>query len=291
MNLKTLTLGLAVPFFWGTTFTLAKPVVAHFPPLFLMLMAYSFVALVLLFNTSVKVKTPALQVFVIALFAVTLQGAGVFGGLKGLDATTANLVLQMQVPAAVLLGWLLNGEQLTRQKLLGTTIAVLGVIIVIGLPEHKPPLWPTVLVTAGGTIWAFGQVLAQKYSRDAGMGMLKANAIAGVPQLALATWLLETGQWQSLTTATPLQWLQLGFVILFGFYFAYASWFALLKRVPMNVAAPFVLLMTPIGLVTAVVALGETMSPAQIAGGSVLLLGLAMVNGLSLRNLKLRSAT
>ena len=282
MNLKTLSLGLAAPFLWGTTFTLAKPAVAHFPPLFFMLMAYSFVAVVLLLNTKVKVKTPPLMVFFIALFAVTLQGACIFSALRDLDATTANLVLQLQVPAAVILGWLMNGERMTPQKILGTVIALAGVVIVIGLPEKKPPLTPTLIVMAGGLIWAVGQVMMQKYSRDKGLGMLKANALAGVPQLAVATIVLEQGQWHSLASATPQQWLLLAFLILFGFYFAYVSWFALLQRVPMNVAAPFVLLMTPIGLVTAVVALGERMSTAQIAGAIVLLLGLAIVNGLRL---------
>ncbi len=144
------------------------------------------------------------------------------------------------MPCAVILGWLLNGERMTMQKFAGTLIALLGVAIVIGLPEHKPPLVPTLLVIAGGVTWALGQVLAQKLSLDTGLGMLKGNAYVGVPQLAFASALFETGQWQSVATATPQQWLVLLFVIVFGFYLAYATWFALLKRVPMNTAAPFI---------------------------------------------------
>ncbi len=82
MNLRTLALGLAAPLLWGTTFTFAKPVVTHFPPLFMMLMAYGFVALVMVLKRGVEVRTPYSRIFVIALFSVTVQGAFVFGGLR-----------------------------------------------------------------------------------------------------------------------------------------------------------------------------------------------------------------
>ena len=77
-----------------------------------------------------------------------------------------------------------------------------------------------------------------------------------------------------------MEWATLAFVGIVGFYFAYIAWFSLLRRAPMDEAAPFILLMTPIGVLTAVVVLGETISPAQILGGAVLLFGLAIVNGL-----------
>lgn len=286
MDARTLTLGLLAPFLWGTTFTFAKPVVTHFPPLFMMLLAYGLTAFVLALNRNVKVTTPYWRIFIIALFCVTVQGAFVFGGLRGIDATTANLVLQLQVPAAVLLGWMLNGERMTRAKVIGTVVALAGVAIVIGLPEQSPPMLPTLFVILGGLTWALGQVLAQKLSYDSGLGMLKGNALVGVPQLAVATLLLESGQLNAVMTATPQQWLLLGFVAIFGFCLAYFTWFALLKRAPMNVAAPFILLMTPIGLATAVIFLGERMSAAQIVGAIVLLVGLVIVNGFKLPRLR-----
>jgi drug/metabolite transporter (DMT)-like permease len=55
----------------------------------------------------------------------------------------------------------------------------------------------------------------------------------------------------------------------------------------MDEAAPFILLMTPIGLLTAVFVLGERMSLVQIMGATVLLAGLAIVNGIGLRKTRL----
>ena len=48
----------------------------------------------------------------------------------------------------------------------------------------------------------------------------------------------------------------------------------------MDEVAPFVLLMPVVGIVTAAVLLGERIALVQIAGGIVILLGLAIVSGI-----------
>lgn len=287
MNAKTLLLALVAPFCWGTGLAMAKPAVTHFPPLFMMLLVYSGIALIMLLTVRDRIKTPWRSLLLISAFSVTIQGAFVFWGLRGVEATTANLVLQTQVPMAVFLGWLVAGEELNLRKILGTIIALVGVAIVIGLPEQRPALLPVVLIILGGFFWAFGQVLARKLSQDSGIMLLKANSLMGVPQLILATALFETGQWQSITSAGSIEWATLAFVGFVGFYLAYIAWFSLLRRCRMDEAAPFVLLMTPIGLLTAVIVLGERMSGAQLLGAAVLLLGLAIVNGLFMPKQKL----
>ena len=279
MKFRTQLFTFAAPVCWGTGLTLAKPAVTHFPPLFMMLLVYVGIALVSLLTVREKIKTPLVSVLLISVFAVTIQGAFLFWGLRGVEATAANLVLQTQVPMAVLLGWFIADEALDRRKLLGTAIALVGVAIVIGLPVQRPALLPVALIVISGFFWALGQVLAHKLSRDSGIVLLKANALMGVPQFVLATALLETGQWESITSAGPVEWATLAFVAFVGFYLAYIAWFSLLRRCRMDEAAPFVLLMTPVGLLTAVFVLGETMSGAQLLGAAVLLIGLAIVNG------------
>jgi O-acetylserine/cysteine efflux transporter len=170
--------------------------------------------------------------------------------------------------------------KLDARKLAGTAIAVLGVAIVIGLPEQAPGLVPTIMIIVSAFCWSLGQVLAQYLGRDSGIGQLKANAFGALPQLALATLLIEQGQWQSLVTATWLEWSMLAFVGIVGFYLAYVCWFTLIKQVRMDEAAPFILLMPVVGFVTAYAVLGEPISLAQVLGGAVILLGLVIVSGL-----------
>lgn len=280
MRLKTLALAVAAPLCWGLSFTLAKPAVAHFPPLFMLLMVYGVIAIFMLVFHRGTFKTPWMHLVLISALAVTVQGALLFYAVRDVDASTANLVLQTQVPAGVVMGWLIAGERLTLSKSIGTLIAVFGVVIVIGLPENRPPLIPVLMIVLSGFVWAAGQVYARLLSKDPGVMILKANALYAIPQLVLATLLLEQGQWQSLVTATTGEWLLLLFVGFVGFYLAYMAWYSTLKVLPVEQAVPFILLMTPIGLISAVLFLGEKLTDVQILGGAILMLGLAIVNDL-----------
>jgi O-acetylserine/cysteine efflux transporter len=246
----------------------------------MMLLVYVAIALAMLVWPRQMPRTPWPKLLVISALSVTIQGALLFTSMQYVEATTANLVLQTQVPAAIVMGWLLAGEALDGRKLLGTAIALVGVAIVIGLPEQRPPLLPVLTIIASGVIWSLGQVLTRIWSQDSGLMVLKANALFSVPQLLVATLLLEQGQWQAVTSAGGREWFYLGFVAVIGFYLAYVAWFTLLKRVRVDESAPFVLLMTPIGVVTAVLVLGERLQWAQVLGGAVLMLGLAIVSGL-----------
>lgn len=288
MKRRQILLALVPPLCFGTGFTIAKPAVQHFPPLFMMLMIYGGIAVALSLIERGRLRTPFLSVFAIAAFAVTIQGALLFWGLRNdaMPATAANLILQIQTPFAILLDWLVMRERFDARKAFGTAIAILGVGIVIGLPEQAPGLLPTVMVIAAALCWSFGQVLARKLGRDGGMGQLKANAIGSVPQLALATLLVEQGQWQSLVTAGPLEWSMLAFVGVVGFFLAYLTWYMLLKECRMDEVAPFILLMPVVGIATASLFLDEVVSLAQVLGGLVILAGLAVVTGLGIPQLQ-----
>jgi O-acetylserine/cysteine efflux transporter len=286
MSPRNLGLAVLAPLCWGLTFTLAKPVVQHFPPLFMMFLVYAGIGLLMAVTHREPFKTPWPKLLLISALAVTIQGALLFYAVKDVDATTSNLVLQAQVPAGVIMGWLIAGEPLNRARVIGTLIAVLGVVIVIGLPEHRQPLIPVLMIVLSGFVWAGGQVSARVLSKDSGAMTLKANAWFATPQLALASYVLEQGQWNALVTATPVQWLLFAFVGIFGFYVAYMTWFTLLKSVTVDQAVPFILLMTPIGLIAAVVFLGETITLVQLIGGAVLMLGLAVVNGLGVARVR-----
>ncbi len=282
MTRRQILLALLPPLFFGTGFTIAKPAVTHFPPLFMMLMVYGGIAIVLALTHREKLRTPVASIIAISAFAVTIQGALLFWGLRSeaMPATAANLILQIQIPFAVLLDWLIMKEKLDLRKAAGTALAVVGVALVIGLPEQAPGLVPTIMIIVSAFCWSLGQVLARKLGKDSGVGLLKANAFGSVPQLALATLLVEQGQWQSVVGATWVEWSMLAFVGVVGFYLAYMCWFTLLKQCRMDEAAPFILLMPVVGILTAAVVLGEAVSLEQIIGGAVILAGLAIVSGL-----------
>ena len=96
-------LGIAVALIWGMGVVFAKAAIEHFPPILLMALRFAVTAAVLVWF----VRPPWAQmvrIFWIALVSAAIQYSLTFNGLRGLDASTAVLVLQLEVPFIVLLG-------------------------------------------------------------------------------------------------------------------------------------------------------------------------------------------
>jgi O-acetylserine/cysteine efflux transporter len=165
----------------------------------------------------------------------------------------------------------------TTVRLGGIALAFAGVAIVAGAPHAVTSLIPVLLVAAGAAVWALGQAAARRLSRDHGTVFLAGIAVAAVPQALVASALLESGQWAAVRTATPGDWVTLAVVILAGYVMAYSIWYGLLRRYRVDQVTPFAFLMPLFGVVASTLLLGETLSLGELAGGGVIMAGLAVV--------------
>jgi O-acetylserine/cysteine efflux transporter len=276
MKPTDIALALTVPVLWGFGFTLAKPAVAHFPPLLLMAMTYAVTGLCLCRRIR-EVKTPMATVAVLALFVATIQGGLLFYGLAQLPASTAVLILQSSVPFSVLFAWALAGEKPTPMRLLGMGLSFVGIVIIVGGPEEASSWVPALLVVAGAATWALGQAAARRFGRDDGATLTAGIALHALPQVLLGSALLEHGQWASILSATPRQWAAFAAFALFGFVLAYGIWYGLLRRYRVDQVMPFSLLMPVVGVLSGMLLLGEKVTLSQLAGGAVVMAGLAVV--------------
>ena len=87
---------------WGVNMAVAKTGLSELPPILLMAMRFSLVAaLVVPFVR--RPQAPLLRVIALSFTLGFLHFALFFSGLKGLDAAVAVIVVQLQVPFAVLL--------------------------------------------------------------------------------------------------------------------------------------------------------------------------------------------
>ena len=276
MPIRDVLLAVLDQLLWGVGFALAKPAVAHFPPLVMMSLAYLVTALLLVPSSWRRITTPWPWLALIALLAATLQGWLIFTGLRELPASTATLLIQLQVPFAVLGAWLLGRGRPDFRRLAGIAVAFAGLLLVAGAPAASSG-WPALLVILGAFSWAAGQVVMQLAARDGGRVLTAGIAICALPQLVLASALLEHGQIASLLTASPGQWAAVLTFSLGGFVLAYTIWYSLLRRHPMDRVVPFMLLMPVIGVAFSAAAFGERPAPQELAGGAVILAGLALV--------------
>src|SRR5215207_9596266 len=78
MSPKDIAIALVPPLSWGAGFTLAKPAVEQFQPLFMMAMIYLALVIVLVPTARGPIRTPWLSLVAIAAFAVPIQGVFIF---------------------------------------------------------------------------------------------------------------------------------------------------------------------------------------------------------------------
>lgn len=280
MRRQDLLLALAVPLVWGFAFTMAKPASQHFPPLFMVAIVFGFVLVTYSLLFPGRIATPFWLGLLMASCSGSLQMIPLFMGLARIDASYAVLLLQAQVPLAVIAAALLNGEAISPIRMGGIVLSFLGVAAIAGLPEHPPSLLAVGLVLLGSVIWAVGQALIKRVSRDEPTRLYRLVALHSLPQLAIGSALLETGQWASVVTATPAQWASLASLAVLGSAIGNLLWYTLLGRVRVDLATPFLLLMPVVGVVASALVLGDRLTLAHGVGGALILAGLAIVVGI-----------
>lgn len=276
MTLRDVGWAILVQLIWGIGLTLMKPSMAAFPPVLFIAMVYAIIALTLTPITA-KSRTPFLWMMLIAALGGSVQSGLLAIGLSLLPASTANLLLQSTVPFAVLLSWTMRLDKPSLRNATGCLLALAGVAVVIGAPD-KVSSWAGVAAITGCALsWAAAQVLIRLHCKDSGAVFYTAMARHAWPQALLASLLLEGDHLGWLTRASLPDWAGLVAIALIGFAAGYMLWYKLLVRNRIDQLLPFTLLMPAIGVATGALALGEALPPALLAGGGVILAGLAVI--------------
>ena len=276
MKPRDIALGLAAPILCGVGFTFAKPALQQFPPMLMMVMIYVATAL-LLIGCRRRLRTPLWAVLVIGVCGGALQSILIFSGLSHLPASTAVPVVQSQVPFAVLCAWLIGKERLSAARLVGTAIAIGGVALVAGAPEATRAYPSLLMVVLGALAWAAAQALIHTFGRDDGPTTTGMIGLVSAPLALAGSLLLESGQWQSVQTATMADWGALAVVFLLGYLLAYSAWYQVLGKYRVDQVTPFILLMPIAGVITGALALGEALTARVLIGGAIILVGLWIV--------------
>ena len=254
----------------------AKAGLNEFPPLFLMGMRFVVAAILLCWFF----PPPAGQfgaIFIIALVSATIQYGLTFTGLAGLDASTAALLMQLEVPFSAVLATIFLKDRLGWKRAGGMLVAFFGVGLIAGAPSLRNQLFSAFLVIAGVFTWAVGQVMIKKMVNISGFQLIAWISVFAGPQMLIASLILESGHLSSLKNATLVGW---GSVVYMGIIMTalgYAVWYHLLKKYDVNQVIPFLLLMPVTSILGAVLFLSERPGIRILIGGAVVIAGVAAI--------------
>jgi O-acetylserine/cysteine efflux transporter len=224
------------------------------------------------------IKTPVGWMILISFLAGSLQTSLNLYGLYLLPATLANLLLQLTAPFAIMISWTFRDERPTWKAASGCALALLGVAIVIGLPDDLGSWLGIGAITAGALIWAIAQNLIRHHGRDGGLSLYAALGRWSFPQMLLISLIFESNQMDRAREAGFEAWALIVSLSISGFAAGYALWYGLLSRNRIDHLLPFTLLVAPAGVLTSVALLGEPLRASLVIGGATILLGLAVIN-------------
>lgn len=277
MTLRYVLLNVVVQFVWALGFLLIKVGLGQFPPIFLMAARFAIATAVLIWF----VRPPfgmMRRIFVIVLLSATIPYSAIFTGLKYLDASTAILLIQTEVPFLAVFGAVLLGEKLGVRRVLGMALAFAGVALIIGQPRMQESVTPVVLIITGAISWGLGQTLIRKLGHVGGMRLLAWVGCFTFPQLLISSLIFETGQIEALLTVEWQDVALLGYLGLVMTAFGYSLWYKILATCEVNQVAPFILLNPVFVVIGGVWLLGDELSAITVAGGLLVVAGIAVVS-------------
>ncbi|MDI1253026.1 DMT family transporter [Thermomonas sp.] len=276
---------------WGYSWIVMKQVMAHAGPFDFAALRYLIGAAILFAALMLSGQTlrppPLLPMILIGLCqTAAFQGLEQWALVSGGAGHVAMLAYTMPF-WAVLLAWLLLGDNPTGRHWFGLALAAIGLLCIIE-PWHSlgSPL-STTLAIAGGIAWAAGTVLSKRMFQRHAPSVLSLTAwqmlVGGfalgivalaVPQRSIEwNWAFIGGLAYSAVLASSLAWW---------------LWLIVLQRLPTTVASVSSLGVPIVSVLLAWLILHEQPSAMGLAGIAFVLLGLTAVSGIRLGNTRRR---
>jgi O-acetylserine/cysteine efflux transporter len=269
-------LAISVAVIWGMGFIVAKAGMSHFSPILLMALRFTLTAFCLVWFFR---PPPGLfkQLFWISLISAALQYSLTFNGLRGIDASTAALLVQLEVPFGLILAWLVLGDRIRPLQTAGILVAFGGAVLIIGEPRLEGNLVYAFLVIGGAFTWAVGQIMVKKLGNLGGFRLISGVAMFAAPQLYVASFLLEQNQLEQIQTASIGAWAAVAYLGLIMTALAYGLWYRLLGHYSINQVMPFLLLLPVTSVIGGIFFLDESLTTKIAIGGCLAIIGVAMI--------------
>ena len=278
MNLKDTFIASLVPIFLGFGFVIAKPAFESFPPILLMGLRFLFAASILVWWFPIP-RGYLIKIFIASLIANTLQYSITYSGLDLIDASSAVLLVQMEVPFGVIFAYFILKEKPTVRALIGIGIAFIGVYVLTGSPNLDGKIIGIGLTILGSAIWALGQVMVKPLSKEINpLALVAWMALFSGPILILLSAIIDGNTINYIANAKIDHWI---IAIYIGFIMqpvTYGCFYYVIKNNPIYKVLPIVTMgIPPTGLLAAIFLLGEEPTKELFIGGVIIIVGVILI--------------
>ena len=269
-------IAILVAVIWGMGFIVAKAAMSHFSPILLMALRFTLTTFCLIWFFR---PPPALykNLFWIALVSAALQYSLTFNGVNGIDASTAALLIQLEVPFGLILAWIILGDRISVKQTVGIAVAFVGVVLIVGEPNLSNDLVYVFMVIGGAFTWAVGQIMIKRLGQIGGFLLITGVALFATPQLYIASFLLESDHIRQIQTASVNAWAAVIYLGLIMTALGYGLWYRLLGLYTVNQVMPFLLLLPVTSVLGGIFFLDESLTAKIAIGGGLAVIGVGLI--------------
>ncbi|MFC0336892.1 O-acetylserine/cysteine efflux transporter [Kushneria avicenniae] len=276
MPLRDFYLVLAVILLWAFNNIMIKLGLAEMPPLLMTTLRFMLVALLIVPFTRITRAQLPLVLMLAGTFGLMHFGF-LFIGLKYAEAGTGALLVQLGTPFATILAAIFLKERLRLKPVIGMLVSFSGVVVLAGGPTLPGPLALTLLLLSA-LGWAITNLLVKTGPEIEPLTMAGWLSMLAIPLVGIGSLVFEQHQWTAMTSAGWRGWGAVVYSAVMSSIVAYGLWNTLLRRHSVERLIPLSLL-TPVAVVLmGVVMLGESMAINKLAGGALVVGGIAIIN-------------
>ncbi len=277
----------AIYFFWGTTYLAIAVAIREIPPFISGSMRFLLAGLAMYIWLRWRDAKPLANVDLkmAALAGVLLSGVGngfVVWAQQGIPSGIAALIVTAVPVIVLLLDWAFFSKRApTRQALIGTTVAVIGVVTIVthtrSLSGEAHPLYLASLLLA--TIgWSFGTLIQKRVVQPGTVLSFTCAQMVfgGLFQLTLS---FVDREWAHFDPAT-VTWSSLAavaYLVVFGSILGLNCYLWLLTKAAAPKVATYALVNPVVALLLGAVILNETLTPLVLMATVLVLAGVGLV--------------
>lgn len=269
-QLSSIALIVTIGLFWGGNWPAVRFILADVPPFTLRAIGFTTGAVLLLSwacwrRLPLKVSRQELPWLAVTGF-FTILGfnlATAFGQLH--MPTSQAAIIAFSMPCwALLLGWLLLGQRITKRQWLGLACGQAGLLVLLGpsaLQGGSQGLIGPVIMLGAALSWALGTVLIKRRGGWESHAVVVTGwqfVLCAIPMIIMMIALEPIPQPATWQTST---WLALGYHLLFSITLAQMLWFMNVNRLSIAQATISTLIIPTVGVSSAILLLGEPLSP------------------------------
>jgi len=271
---------------WGCNWPVLKLGVTELAPLTFRGATLPFAALGLLLAARLSgdsIRIPREhwgKVLALALFNIAAWNGLILFGVQQMPAGRSAILAYTMPVWTVLFGMALLHEPLSRRKIIGLVLGMLGMAVLLGEDVRHITRSPmgTLFILAAAISWAFGTVLLRRWKPP-------------VPQNTLTGWMMLIG-WLPIAVCVPLfdehpisslahmsgtAWFAVLYNIFLAGTVAHWAWFTMARTLPVAVSSLSSLPVPVVGVLSGILFLGERPGSSEYIALALVLASLSAV--------------